>query len=192
MFWYHQLLDSYAQHVIYSVCRNKWISTLTLCLLFLLSGTKRMLLGKWSKRTSEDAIFWRFEIMCKSRIISLIPGITWFRNHTWSKLKSTRHSYSTHEQIRAAVTLYLHLSSHARKCMYLIGPHSRLTYFIVLHVSQSIPLSFFTVKYLLYPLFYKTKQVRWAVTSQNNVAEVPGSTPHHSQLSFLREPAEIH
>ena len=33
----------------------------------------------WYQRysTSEDAIFhWRFEIMCKSRIISLIPGIT--------------------------------------------------------------------------------------------------------------------
>ena len=33
----------------------------------------------WSFRgvASEDAIFhWRFEIMCKCRIISLIPGIT--------------------------------------------------------------------------------------------------------------------
>ena len=30
----------------------------------------------WFETTSEDAIFhWRFEIMCKSRIISLIPGI---------------------------------------------------------------------------------------------------------------------
>ena len=81
--------------------------------------------------TSEDAIVhWRFETRCKCRIIPLIPGITWFRNHTWSNLKSTRHSYSTHEQIRAAVTLNLRLSSHARKCMHLlIGPHSRLSYF---------------------------------------------------------------
>ena len=58
--------------------------------------------------SSEDAIFhWRFETRCKCRIISLIPGITWFRNHTWSKLKSTHQSYSTHEQIRAAAPLNL-------------------------------------------------------------------------------------